>query len=82
MKRLHLTNGVIERSLPYEPKLGDYKENNMALYIFSKTQQGRITVLKNRFGSHGEITKAEHTATLHRSHVINIIPFGNWEITE
>ena len=82
MKRLHLVNGVIERSEQHRQKFGEHKENDMASYIFSKTQQGRITVLKNRFGSHGEITKAEHTATLHRNHVINIIPFGNWEITE
>lgn len=81
MKRLHLRKGIIERSLPYEQKFGDYKENNMASYIFAKNQHGRITVLKNRFGtSRGEITKVEHTAALHRNHLINIIPFGKWEI--
>jgi hypothetical protein len=80
MKRLHLTNGIIERSLPYEQKFGDYKENDMASYIFAKNPDGSITALKNRFGtSRGEITKAEHTATLHRTHVGNIIPFGVWD---
>ena len=83
MKRLHLTNDIIERSLPYKPKFGDYNENDMASYIFAKKPDGSITVLKNRFGtSRGEITKAEHTATLHRNHLINIIPFGAWEMPE
>ncbi len=83
MKRLHLINGIIERPLSYRQKFGDYKETHMASYIFTKNQQGSIIALKNRFGtSRGEITKAEHTATLHRTHIGNIIPFGVWEITD
>lgn len=83
MKRLHLTNGIIERLLPYEQKFGDYKETLMASYIFTKKPEGFITVLKNRFGSsRGEITKTEHNAILHQNHLINIIPFGAWEMPE
>lgn len=82
MKRLHLEDGIIERSeIPARPKIGEVRENNMASYIYVKT--GRtITVLKNRYGDRGEITRSEHSNFLHRQHNRNIIPFGNFRIKE
>lgn len=82
MKRLHLEDGVIERAeIPTRPKFGEFRENNMASYIYVKT--GRtITVLKNRYGSHGKITPSEHSNFLHQQHRRNIIPFGNFRINE